>query len=96
MKKNKNVINTKKDNYESNRFECVICHKNRLDNMNAWENAEEDEQMVQKISDEEEGNQIKDKSNNKTKFFKFGNKKKKLEKIDKYDDNYDNEVSMFY
>ena len=95
-KKNKNVINTKKDNYESNRFECVICHKNRLDNMNAWENAEEDEQIVQKISDEEEGNQIKDKSNNKTKYFKFGNKKNKLSKIDKYDDNYDNEVSMFY
>jgi len=94
--KNKNVINTKKEDYESNRFECVICHKNRLDNMNAWENAEEEEQMVQKISDEEEGNQIKDKSNNKTKFFKFGNKNNKLSRIDKYDHNYDNEVSMFY
>ena len=64
--------------------------------MNAWENAEEEEQMVQKISDEEEGNQIKDKSNNKTKFFKFGNKNNKLSRIDKYDHNYDNEVSMFY
>ena len=94
--KNKNVIKTKKENYESNRFECFICHKNRLDNMNAWENVEEEEQMVQKISDEEEGNQIKDKSDNKTKYFKFGNKKNKLSTIDKYDHNYDNEVSMFY
>ena len=93
--KNKNVINTKNAD-ESNRFECIICHRNRLDNMNAWENVEEEEQMVQKISDEEEGNQIKDKSTNKAKFFKFGDKNKKLSKIDTYDHNYDNEVSMFY
>jgi len=91
----KNKINTKKEDYESNRIECVICHRNKLDNMNAWENLEEEEQMVQKIEDEEEGNQIKDKSN-KTKFFKFGNKNNKLSKIDRYDHNYDNEVSMFY
>ena len=94
---NKNVINTGKIEDNPNfRPECVICHRNRITQMNEWENIDEETNIVQQIKDdEEEQNKIRT-ADNKIKTFKYGNKKNKLSKITKYDNNYENEVSIFY
>ena len=94
-KDNRIILNEADDEYNCI-IECEVCRKNKIENRNKYENEEENLKNVEKDKDEDEET-IKFKSpSDKSKSFKFGNKREKLKKIDRYDNNYQNEVSMFF
>ena len=95
--KNKININNDEENEEDFIPECELCKRNKIgiENKNKWDEEEEDKN-VQNILDEDMEEIKNDSKTNKIKSFKFGNKKDKFKKLDKYEKHYLNEVSMFY
>ena len=81
------------ENGESFLPECEVCRKNRIENEN--KNSDEYENFIMNEDREIAENIILSKENIKMKAFKFGNKKDKFKKLDKYDTKYENEVSIF-
>ena len=95
-KENRITLNEEEEDELNYIIECEVCRKNKIENRNKWENEDENLGDIEKIKDEEtEGIKIEAPSN-KVKSFKFGNKRDKLKKIDRYDRSYQNEVSMFF
>ena len=90
--KNRIILHKRDENEESFLPECEVCRKNKIENKNKMED-DYDEFIMSE--DREEADIIISKENNKMKAFKFGNKKDKLKKLDKYDTKYQNEVSIF-
>ena len=90
--KNRIILHKKEESEESFLPECEVCRKNKIDNRNRMENDYEEFIMSE---DREDTDIIISKENNKTKAFKFGNKKDKFKKLEKYDMKYQNEVSIF-
>ena len=88
---NKNKIITN-ENEESFLPECEVCRKNRIENKNEneYENflLNENRELTEDIN--------LSKNNIKMKAFKFGNKTDKFKKLNKYDNKYQNEASIFY
>ena len=92
---NKIILNEKEE--EGNfRLECEVCRKNRIEKRNKWEENEVNFSNVQEIIEEDANENKIEEPSPKMKSFKFGNRTEKFRKIDKYDQKYDNEVSMFY
>ena len=92
--RNRIIINNIYENEESYLPECEVCRKNRIENNNKID--DEYENFIMNEDREIAENVILTKENIKMKAFKFGNKKDKFKKIDKYDAKYQNEVSIFY
>ena len=94
---NENKIIVNKEEDENYMPECEVCRKNKIEteNKSKWEDDDEDIKNVQQVIDEDTEHFKTGKSSDKSKSFKFGNKRDKLRKIAKYDNNYQNEVSMF-
>ena len=94
---NNNIIITSKEDEDSNFIpECEVCRKNNIEKKNKWDYGEENNKNIEKIMDEDTDIVKNNSSIDKVKSFKFGNKKDKLRKITKYDNNYQNEISMFF
>ena len=74
-------------------MECEVCRKNKINE----DNKDEDEYENFILNEDREiaDNVILNKNNIKMKAFKFGNKKDKFKKLDKYDMKYQNETSIF-
>ena len=92
--RNRIIINNIYENEESYLPECEVCRKNRIENNDKID--DEYENFIMNEDREIAENVILTKENIKMKAFKFGNKKDKFKKIDKYDAKYQNEVSIFY
>ena len=90
--KNRIILHKKEENEESFLPRCEVCRKNKIENRNKMENDFEEFIMSE---DREDTDIVISKENIKMKAFKFGNKKDKLKKLDKYDMKYQNEVSIF-
>ena len=91
--KNRIILNKKEENDESFLPECEVCRKNKIENR-----ANRDDYYEEFILNEDKevtDNIIISKENIKMKAFKFGNKKDKFKKLEKYDMKYQNEVSIF-
>ena len=92
---NRIILNEEDEREDNYILECEVCEKNRIENRNKWEENEVSLNNVQEIIENDTNeNQIEDSA--KIKSFKFGKKGDKFKKIDRYDQKYDNEVSMFY
>ena len=90
--KNRIILHKKEENEESFLPECEVCRKNKIENRNRMEDDYEEFIMSE---DREDTDIIISKENIKMKAFKFGNKKDKFKKLEKYDIKYQNEVSIF-
>ena len=91
--KNRIILNKKEENDESFLPECEVCRKNKIENR---ANRDDDyEEFILNENREVTDNIIISKENIKMKAFKFGNKKDKFKKLEKYDMKYQNEVSIF-
>ena len=91
---NKNRIILNEENDEGDYIvECEVCRKNKINE----DNKDEDEYENFILNEDREiaDNVILNKNNIKMKAFKFGNKKDKFKKLDKYDMKYQNETSIF-
>ena len=92
--RNRIIMNNSYENEESFLPECEVCRKNRIENGNRNENEFENFIMNEDRNFAEDI--ILNKDNIKIKAFKFGNKKDKFKKLNKYDNKYQNEASIFY
>ena len=94
---NENKIILNDDEEEENFIpECEFCRKNKIEKRNKWADEDENVKNVQDVIEEDAEQNKVNLPADKTKSFKFGNKKDKMKKIEKYDKVYQNEVSMFY
>ena len=91
--KNRTIINNESDNEENFVPECEVCRKNKIENENKREDEYED--FIMNEDREIAENIIMNKQSVKMKAFKFGNKKDKFKKIEKYDMKYQNDVLIF-
>ena len=96
--KNENENRIINDDEEEENFipECEVCRKNKIENRNKWADEDENIKNVQDVIEEDTEQNKVNAPSDKSKTFKFGNKKDKLKKIERYDKSYQNEVSMFY
>ena len=94
---NENRIILNNEEEEENYIpECEVCRKNKIENKNKWVDEDENIKNVQDVIEEDTEQTKVNAPSDKAKTFKFGNKKDKLKKIERYDKSYQNEVSMFY
>ena len=92
--KNRIIMNNSYENEESFLPECEVCRKNRIENRN--KNEDEYENFIMNEDRDFAEDIILNKDNIKVKAFKFGNKKDKFKKLNKYDNKYQNEDYIFY
>lgn len=91
--RNRIIINNELDNEDSFVPECEVCRKNKIENENKREDEYED--FIMSEDREFAESIIMSRQSVKLKAFKFGNKKDKFRKIEKYDMKYQNDILIF-